>query len=454
MEHLTKIELLDIVQENIQEKENLEFLLDSLHGVSWEFDLRKQRFTYVSKNAEDFLGYELQEWKDFDSWKQMVHEEDRMWASEYCVSEINKGNKHSLEYRMLKKNGEVIWVLDAVTLAKDDHGNVEKVFGFIVDITQKKEVQEKLEKEHRFLQTVLNGISDPVMIINSDYSVDTMNDIVKKQTQGRIFLDPGSPKCYEISHHRDTPCDGIDNPCPLKEVIESKKPTTALHNHRDKDGVSNYVELAASPLFDEKGDCIGIIESARNVNSHITIQRELEAKTRALQYEATHDYLTGLPNRALFMDRLEQSVKDAKRHQSAMALFFMDLDHFKQINDTLGHHMGDAALKAVCRKFQSCARANDVLSRLAGDEFTLILKDVGTEEDVSHIAQKFIDIFKDPFVVDGHVLTLSVSIGISYFPYSSMHGYDQAFQEHVLQSSDKAMYAAKAKGKSNFQFAC
>ncbi|MBC8238303.1 MAG: diguanylate cyclase [Helicobacteraceae bacterium] len=453
MENLSHNELIDIINENIQEKENLNFLLDSLNGIGWEFDIQKNSFTYVSQSSQRLLGYKADEWTDFASWKAMIHEEDRERVASYSVNETRYGKNHVMEYRMLKKDGEVIWILDTVTLGKDLNGKAVKLFGFNIDITEKKSAQQKIEKEHKFLESILNGISDPVMIINADYSVNLMNSAIKEKLKGRSFIDPSSPKCYEISHHRDTPCEGMDDPCPLKTVLESKKAVTVLHNHRREDGSDDFVELAASPLFDENQNCIGIIESARDVNSYIRLHRELEEKTRELQYEATHDYLTGLPNRALFMDRFEQSIRDAKRHKSSLALFFMDLDHFKEINDTLGHHMGDAALQAVCKKFQSCTRASDVLSRLAGDEFTVILKDIKNEEDVSIIAQKFLDIFEEPLLVKGHLLKLSVSIGISLYKYSSMNIYDETVGEKLLHASDLAMYEAKAKGKSNFQFA-
>lgn len=452
VKNLTKSKLINIIEDSILEREKLEFLLKSLNGISWELDLSTEQFTYVSENAQEFLGYKLEEWIDLTSWKKMLHEEDRDWVVKSCIDEMQKGRSHSIEYRMVKENATVIWVLNTVTIGKDESGNPIKLFGFNIDITEKKLAQEKIEKEHRFLQTILNGISDPVMVVSSDYSVDIMNDVVKKQLQGRRFLDPSSPKCYEISHHRDSPCDGIDTPCPLKDVMESKKSTTVLHTHRYGDENDYFVELAASPLFDEKNNCIGIIESARNLTSHIKLRQELEEKTRLLQYEATHDYLTGLPNRALFMDRLEQSIKDANRNRTSLALFFMDLDHFKEINDTLGHHIGDAVLKAVTRKFKATARASDVLSRLAGDEFTVILKDVGNKEDVAKVAQKFVDIFKNPILVDNHMLQLSVSIGISMYEYSNMYAYDSTFQDKILQEADRAMYDAKAKGKSNFQF--
>lgn len=445
MENLPKAE------QNLIEQDNLNVFLENLNGVSWEYDLEKQKFTYVSNNAKKLLGYDLEEWTDFTFWQEMVHEEDREWASEYYSQVTSNGSNHHIEYRMTKKNGEVIWVLDAVSYDKNETS--AKLFGFNIDITKKKTSQQQIEKKYKFLQTVLNGIADPVMIINNDYSVHLMNEKVQKQIEGRTFEDPKNPKCYEISHHRDSPCEGESDPCPLKNVIETKSSTKVLHNHKDENGNDNFVELAASPLFDDENNCIGIIECARNVTDHVVLTRELEAKTRELKYEATHDYLTGLPNRALFMDRLEQSIKDVDRNKNALTLFFMDLDHFKEINDTFGHHMGDAVLKDVCHRFQSHTRSNDILSRLAGDEFTVILKDVDNKNDASVIAQKFIDIFEKPLLVDGHYLKLSVSIGVSIYKYSSMSSYSTELQDKLLQSADTAMYKAKEKGKSNFQFA-
>jgi len=444
---MTKDELILEVQSSLEDKKNLQFLLDKLDGIYWEFNLGLNKFTYVSSSAKKVLGYEREEWDDINSWKMMLHPDDREEIFDYCGSETQDGNDHTMEYKMLKKNADTIWVLDVVRLGKDEDGSPKILYGFILDITERKTEQLKIEKEHAFLQTIINGISDPVMVINQDYSVNIMNKTVQKTLEGRTFMDPASPKCYEISHYRDTPCEGVDDPCPLKDVLESGKATKVMHNHKHADGSDQFVELAASPLLDECNNCVGIIESARDVTSYIKLTRELEEKSKLLKYEATHDYLTGLPNRALFMDRLGQSIKDADRHKSSLALFFMDLDHFKQINDTLGHAMGDAVLKAVCKKFQSCTRASDVLSRLGGDEFTVILKDVKGEKDISTIAQKFIDAFDKPLIVDGHSLKLSVSIGVSIYEYHTES------LEKLLQKADTAMYDAKEHGKSNFQFA-
>ncbi len=443
---LTKNELINKVKSSIENKKNLEFLLDNLDGISWEFDLNADKFTFISLGAKQILGYEIEEWTDMASWVKMIHQDDKDDIPSYCLTQTKGGHDHTMEYRMLKKNGEIIWVVDIIRLGKDENNKVCVLYGFILDITKRKNEQLKIEKEHKFLQTVINGISDPVMIINQDYSVSIMNKAVQKKIQGRQFIEQSSPKCYEISYYRDSPCETINQSCPLKDVLESGEKTKVMYQNKRPDGSDEFLEILASPLFDEHNNCVGIIESARDVTSYIKLTKELENKSNLLKHEATHDYLTGLPNRVLFMDRLEESIKDTKRRKNSLTLFFMDLDYFKEINDTFGHAMGDIVLKDVCLKFLNCTRENDVLSRLAGDEFTLILKDIHKKKDIITVAQKFIDVFKEPLIIDGNKLKLSVSIGISIYSKGLIS------PEKLLKKADTAMYEAKASGKCKFKF--
>ena len=446
LQQLTKDELIQSVKESIQEKESLKYLLKSMSGISWEFDLLSNKFNYVSENAKKVLGYELDEWNDFESWEEKIYHEDRNEASSYCANETKKGENHFMEYRMVKKTGEVIWILDVISLGKDEESNPVKLYGFILDIDKSKRAQLDVEKRHKYLQTLIDGVLDPVMVIKEDYSVDLMNEVVHKKIKGKVFVDPSSPKCYEISHHRTTPCDGKDHDCPLKSVLESKKITTVVHNHKELNGSDKFVELKASPLLDEQNKCIGIIESARDITSYIKLTKELEKKTRELNHQANHDHLTGLPNRALFMDRFEEAIKDAIRDKSIVALFFIDLDYFKEINDTYGHSIGDKVLQEVSKKVSSSLRVNDTLSRLGGDEFTVIMKNITKVSDVELLAEKLTDILSKPFIIDKKSFIISASIGVSLYPDNG------STPENLLKLADNAMYKTKKNGKSNFSF--
>ena len=311
------------------QNKRLENLLENINGISWEFDLPSNRFTYVSPNAKKILGYEREEWTDLASWEAMLHPEDREETAEYCMTETKKGKDHLMEYRMVKKDGEVIWVLDIVSLGKNKEGEATSLFGFIIDITRQKNDQLKIEQDRQH----------------------------------------------------------------LKETLD-----------------------------------------------------ELQMKSALLDFQAHHDALTGLPNRTLYHDRVEQAIQKAKRNEKKFVLFFIDLDHFKEVNDSFGHNIGDQILLESSRRLSTNIRAEDTLARLGGDEFTVLLENIEKISDASHIAQKIIDAFRKPFEIEGQTLYLSCSIGISIYPD------DGVLSNDLLKYADNAMYKAKEEGRDNFQF--
>lgn len=175
----------------------------------------------------------------------------------------------------------------------------------------------------------------------------------------------------------------------------------------------------------------------------ITERKIVEENTK---HAAHHDYLTGLPNRALFIDRLEYAISLAKRNKYKMALLFLDLDGFKQVNDTLGHGYGDLLLKEVARRLQLLVRNSDVLARMGGDEFTFVLNNIESEGNAALVANKVIRALAKPFDLDGQICHIGGSIGISLFPNDSV---DSAT---LLGQADEAMYLAKKHGKNTCKF--
>lgn len=165
-----------------------------------------------------------------------------------------------------------------------------------------------------------------------------------------------------------------------------------------------------------------------------------------INFQAYHDLLTHLPNRALLKDRLNLAITHARRNKRKLAAMFLDLDRFKLVNDTLGHTMGDWLLKAVANRLQSCLRKGDTLSRFGGDEFTLLLPEVRTRDDVVVIAEKILDRLNEAFVIDGHELFVGASIGIAMYPEAGDSG------EALIQNADIAMYHVKGRGKNGYQF--
>lgn len=191
-------------------------------------------------------------------------------------------------------------------------------------------------------------------------------------------------------------------------------------------------------------------ELAKNFNSMLEdlskTHTELNRQKDSLAYKAHHDALTGLPNRALFNDRLEQAISKARRNKEKIALFFIDLDHFKEINDTLGHEVGDEVLKFFASRLNASVRTEDTIARLGGDEFMVIMENLQNPEAISVVANKIVSIVKEPIVFGDQTLNLGTSIGISVYPQNG------ETSEALIKSADIAMYKAKDEGRDNYQF--
>jgi diguanylate cyclase (GGDEF)-like protein/PAS domain S-box-containing protein len=205
-----------------------------------------------------------------------------------------------------------------------------------------------------------------------------------------------------------------------------------------------WMELTAMGMYSDdnertRGNFVGTYGTARDISE----RKEAE---EVINFQAYHDLLTHLPNRALLKDRLSLAITHARRNKRKLAVMFLDLDRFKLVNDTLGHSMGDRLLKAVASRLQSCLRRGDTLSRFGGDEFTLLLPEVRTRDDVVVIASKILDRLNGPFVIDGHELFVGASIGIAMYPEAGDS------EESLIQNADIAMYHVKARGKNSYQF--
>jgi len=173
---------------------------------------------------------------------------------------------------------------------------------------------------------------------------------------------------------------------------------------------------------------------------------ERRASFDRIQHLAHYDALTHLANRTLLNDHIELTIAGAKRNRSRFAIVFLDLDRFKSVNDTMGHHVGDALLQAVAERLQKCVRESDTVARLGGDEFVILLSNINDERDVAVVAQKVIDVLGKPFMLGNYEANIGASIGISLYPE---HGNDRF---SLLKHADAAMYLAKEKGRNNFQF--
>jgi len=206
---------------------------------------------------------------------------------------------------------------------------------------------------------------------------------------------------------------------------------------RRKNGMPFPMELAVTEV--KVGDAHFFTAMLRDISEQKLAQQRIEQL-------AHYDTLTHLPNRTLFYDRLDQAIIVAKRNKQSLTLLFIDLDGFKQVNDTLGHHAGDLLLVKVAERLRLCARESDTLARLGGDEFTVILNDTHEREAVAGVAIKMIESISQPFDLEGVQVKVSASIGIARYPD------DAPSKGTLLVVADKAMYAAKSSGKNAYRF--
>jgi diguanylate cyclase (GGDEF)-like protein/PAS domain S-box-containing protein len=187
----------------------------------------------------------------------------------------------------------------------------------------------------------------------------------------------------------------------------------------------------------------------KNGTGTYCVARDITERKRAdeqIAYQAYHDILTELPNRALFKDRLGLALLQAKRNETSLAVMFIDLDRFKVVNDTLGHGAGDVLLQQVALRFKACLRRCDTLARLGGDEFTAVLPELTDRQDAARIAAKFVDCLRQPFQVAGQPVHVSASVGVALYPHDGSH------QEELVRNADVAMYQMKSQGKNGYSF--
>lgn len=232
---------------------------------------------------------------------------------------------------------------------------------------------------------------------------------------------------------------GVEFYSNLWKTIEKGHIFRDIFTNRKKDGSLYYEEKSISPMKDDKGVVTHYVSTGKDVSDRVEAQEHLD-------YLAYHDVLTGLPNRTLFLDRLNHAMQKAQRTNTLVALLFLDLDGFKTINDSLGHIIGDMLLKEVASRLTENMRQDDTVARLGGDEFTIVLEDINHVDDITAATEKTLAVFNNPFHIDRHELFVSASIGIAIHPFLN------STIDDLVKAADTAMYRAKEEGRNSYRF--
>jgi diguanylate cyclase (GGDEF)-like protein/PAS domain S-box-containing protein len=360
-------------------------------------------------SKEEFLRYPAAEF--------YFHPDDR----QRLVDAIREhGSISNIEVCLRRRDGRPVWLLESVHVLPGD-GGPDILEGTVIDITDRKVAETALRESEARYRLMAENSTDMICrtttrgwILYASDAVRSLLGYEPAEMLGRSIFEFIDPADQELARRITLP-------------------TTFTYRVLRKDGEVVWFESTSRAL----AGGAEIVSVSRDVSERRRAEEQIE-------YQAYHDALTGLPNRALFRDRLTVALAHAKRQESSLAVMFLDLDRFKYVNDTLGHSLGDALLKVIGSRLRAVLREEDTVARMGGDEFTILATDV-QGEDAAKIAQKLLDAVSHPLHVEGHELFLTTSIGIAMYPNDG----DSA--EALLKNADSAMYRAKEIGRSGYQ---
>ncbi len=418
-------------------KERMELALIGSNDGLWDWNILDNS-VYFSPRWKEMLGFRDDELpNEVPSWAERIHPDDvdETWA------DVHKNVNGETDYyenihRLRHKDGHWVWILDRGKVQFDENGTAVRMLGTHTDITEEKKMQ--LQYAHQ--AQIIEQVHDSVI------STDLEGVIISWNRGSKTLLGYSSQEMLGQHVHSIYLPEDHDELNKNIDTLKTRGKHRAIVRLLKKSGDLIYAELSLSLFKDEKGEAIGLVGYAQDITERKTAEDELHLQRLNLQHQAYHDTLTGLPNRSLFHDRLEQAVEKAKRNDTLFALFFIDLDRFKQINDSLGHAIGDELLKVVTERLKATIRKEDTLARLGGDEFTIVMEELSHPQDASILAQKILEVLQQPITINDHALYVSSSIGISLYPQ------DDTDAGNLLKYADAAMYRAKEEGRNNFQF--
>lgn len=333
------------------------------------------------------------------------------------------------------------WVTSSKFPLRDDEGRIIGTFGISRDITAQITAELEVRRVGTQLRAVLDGSTDEIARYDAELRYRYVNPAAERALGVRAA---------DVVGRTDREC-GMSlaqlaqwEPA-LRRVLETGEPGELEMERCAADGRTRWCHTTLSPDVDTSGQVVGVLASTRDISA-------LKAAEAALTYQATHDALTGLVNRSLVVERLAAAIARAGRRRGWLAVFFLDVDHLKGVNDSLGHEAGDAVLVAVARRLSAAARRDDTVGRLAGDEFVVVCEDVPDREHVHRIAERIVDAVAEPIAepfASGRStpLRLTGSLGVAMTRDSA------TTPTELLAAADRAMYEVKHTTRNGFRIA-
>lgn len=411
-------------------------LISQLPLCIFYLDYRTQLFTQGLDDFAELLGYTADEIREMpEGVYTLIHPGDEAIVidQEKALANAKENTLIGVKFRMQHKNGTWQWFqVNSIIAERNDAGEPISEIGTVMPVFQPLSEYESLQQQERYYKKLVENSYDCILVIDKDFyvtymspSVTTVTGYTEEDLVGKRF----APYVYE--EDREDSAEHVkfvsDNPGMLS-VVERRI------NH--KKGHVIWIESRLANHFDDPA-----IQGV-TINFHdITERKKSESKIHNL---ANYDPLTQLPNRYLLKKRLLKGLADASKKSHKLAFMYIDLDRFKEINDTLGHTVGDALLKSVAKTIQGCLRDSDTLARVGGDEFAIVLPN-SSEKEAGAIAARILEQFRTPFRADDHTVQTGASIGISFYPKHTEKS------EDLFRFADIAMYSAK-KDRNSYEF--
>jgi len=395
-------------------------------------------YSFVSPGVRELYGIEPEEvLADGAVLHSLRHPDDRAMVAQEVANVVNHGLPLYTEFRIVLRDGTLKWVqMMSSSVTTDGEGTIRN--GVMLDITARKRAEAELRETEERWKLALDSTGDGVW----DWNIQTGVEIYSRRYIEMYGYEEG-----EIANRAEE-FDARTHPEDLKQLERDRQahfdgltPTyNNEHRVQCKDGSWKWI-LTRGMLVsrDEQGRPLRMI----GTHTDITSRKHSEA---LIWQQANFDALTGLPNRRMLRDRLEQDIKKSRRDGLQLAILFIDLDHFKEVNDTLGHDNGDRLLIEAARRIRECVRESDTVARMGGDEFTVVLSEMTDAVNMERIIQAMLNAMATLFQLGDEQVFVSASIGITMYPT------DATEVENLFKNADQALYVAKGAGRNRFSF--
>ena len=425
--------LLLAAHEEVKYRENrLQLALTGSNSEVW--DWQSDNNLMFAKRASEELGYsDLKYSYSFNEHLSLIHKDERelfhsRWLQFLAAADVKVS--FSCSYRMKKSNGHWLWFKDlGKIVATDTKGKPTRITGAYTNITQS---LADAERAH-FYGEAFKKTKDWVLIISDNFSRVIANESLREVFAWQDEEFAFDAKLFGLTNDRFEFYKTLFSHLKAGDDWRGEELITT------KAGEEFHVILTVSASLNESTNSIYFV----CIFTDITAQKHAE---KELRYLANYDHLTDLPNRSLLLDRIKHAMDYSARMSQSIALFFIDLDKFKQVNDSLGHDCGDLLLQEVTRRLKAVLRVDDTVARIGGDEFVVLLESFRGHGQLGRVAQKVITAVGEPVLLNGNTISVGASIGIALFPE------DAKDSDELLRHADVAMYHSKQLGRNTFQF--